>query len=299
MRSTKAFFLALAICLPAAGARTFSDAYAGSQVCQACHADIFTAFMKTPHGPADQGVGAGRAGEWKDHACESCHGAGAKHAGSADPLTILNPAKQVASQVDATCLGCHRSDDTQAGHISGAHSKQGISCIACHQVHANGGRSLMARNNETINAQCAACHGNVLASFQKPYGHRLVANAMSCVDCHNPHGTVRVAINEPVCFRCHGEKRGPFSFEHAPVRMEGCGSCHEPHGSVNPRLLTRHEVRLVCLECHANLPGPNATSAALGVVPPSFHDLRSPRYQNCTVCHQSVHGSYTDRFLIR
>jgi hypothetical protein len=35
------------------------------------------------------------------------------------------------------------------------------------------------------------------------------------------------------------------------------------------------------------------------VVPPAFHDLRSPRYQNCTVCHQKVHGSYADRNLLR
>src|SRR2546430_10607074 len=37
-------------------------------------------------------------------------------------------------------------------------------------------------------------------------------------------------------------------------RFEGCGSCHEPHGSANPRMLTKQEVRFVCLECHANLP---------------------------------------------
>ena len=39
--------------------------------------------------------------------------------------------------------------------------------------------------------------------------------------------------------------------------------------------------------------------SALGVVPPSFHDLRSPRFQNCTVCHQKIHGSYVDRNLLR
>ena len=62
------------------------------------------------------------------------------------------------------------------------------------------------------------------------------------------------AANEPGCFNCHGDKRGPFTFEHAPVRFEGCQACHEPHGSANPRMLTRANVRFVCLECHANLP---------------------------------------------
>jgi DmsE family decaheme c-type cytochrome len=299
MRSIERLLLALMLCSSLGAARKFSDAWVGSQTCEPCHEELFNNVMKTPHGLAEKGIGAGPRGEWKEHVCESCHGPGAKHAGSADPALITNPAKLRSSQADQTCLGCHMGDETHTGRISGTHAKQGISCLACHQVHADGGHALVTRTNEAVNAQCSACHRNAWASFQKPSGHRLAMNAMNCVDCHNPHGETRATVNEPTCFRCHGDKRGPFTFEHAPIRLEGCGACHQPHGSVNPRLLTRHEVRLVCLECHANPPGPNAINAAMGVVPPSFHDLRSPRYQNCTVCHQSVHGSYTDRNLIR
>jgi len=127
---------------------------------------------------------------------------------------------------------------------------------------------------------------------------------MSCVDCHNPHGSIRpkmtrtFSANEPGCFTCHGEKRGPFAFEHGPLRFEGCGSCHEPHGSANPRMLSRQSVQYVCLECHATLPTSNRTGT-IGVVPPGFHDLRSPVYQNCTVCHQKIHGSHADRNLLK
>ena len=106
--------------------------------------------------------------------------------------------------------------------------------------------------------------------------------------------------NEPGCSRCHGDKVGPFPFEHAPVRLEGCGACHQPHGSANPRMLTRQVVRLVCLECHSNLPVPvPPPNATLGTVPPAFHDLRSPRFQNCTICHQKVHGSYVNRDIFQ
>ena len=153
-----------------------------------------------------------------------------------------------------------------------------------------------------VNALCTGCHLDVKAQFAKPFRHKVPENEMTCVACHNPHGSARqsmiqtFAVNEPGCFKCHGDKRGPFTFEHAPVKYEGCGTCHEPHGSVNPRMLSRREVRFTCLECHSNLP---AAKTVAGVVPPAFHDLRLPRYQNCTVCHQKVHGSYADRFLLR
>jgi predicted CXXCH cytochrome family protein len=107
-------------------------------------------------------------------------------------------------------------------------------------------------------------------------------------------------FNEPNCGKCHGDKVGPFPFEHAPVRLEGCGTCHQPHGSANPRMLIRHEVRFVCMECHSNLPVPTpAANSTLGTVGPAIHDLRSPRFQNCTLCHQKVHGSYANRALTK
>jgi len=190
------------------------------------------------------------------------------------------------------------------GRLQSSHAKDQVACTTCHKIHANGPFGLVARKTAAVNAQCATCHTNVWSQFQKPFKHRLPEEAMSCVDCHNPHGTFNprmlqvFAANEAGCFRCHGDKRGPFTFEHAPVRFEGCATCHEPHGSANPRMLARQEVRLVCLECHANLPVAK-TSGVMGVVPPAFHDLRSPRFRNCTVCHQKIHGSHIDRNLLR
>jgi hypothetical protein len=65
-------------------------------------------------------------------------------------------------------------------------------------------------------------------------------------------------------------------------------------------MLIRHEVRFVCMECHSNLPVPQpSANSNLGTVGPAIHDLRSPRFQNCTVCHQKVHGSYVDRALFK
>jgi DmsE family decaheme c-type cytochrome len=277
----------------------FGEDYVGTETCQTCHEDLYNNFAQSPH----KIVNSDKRNPWQGHACESCHGPGAKHAGSVSPDDIRNPAKLTAVQTDKICMSCHLNQTTHSGRIQSSHMKDSVSCVTCHTIHANGPVGLVARTPEQVNKLCSGCHLQVMAQFQKPYRHKIPENAMTCVDCHNPHGSARAAMgqtfaaNEPGCIKCHGDKRGPFTFEHAPVRYEGCPTCHEAHGSVNPRMLTRHEVRLVCLECHANLPV--AVNGKAGVVPPAFHDLRLPQYQNCTICHQKVHGSYVDRNLLK
>jgi DmsE family decaheme c-type cytochrome len=295
---------------PAAAApaapKKFGEDYAGSQTCQTCHEDIWNNYQKSAHTIVETDARGG----WSQHACESCHGPGAKHAGSADAADIRNPKKLVAEQTDKICLNCHLNTTKHSARIQSSHMKDAVSCVACHSIHANGPAGLVPRAAAQVNALCTSCHLSVKAQFAKPFRHKVPENQMTCVDCHNPHGSLRqpmlqtFAVNEPGCYKCHADKRGPFTFEHAPVRYEGCGTCHEAHGSVNPRMLTRHEVRLTCLECHSNMPAVSAAVVAAGnlspgTVPPSFHDLRSPRYQNCTICHQKIHGSYADRNLLR
>jgi DmsE family decaheme c-type cytochrome len=274
--------------------------YVGSSTCQACHEDIFNQVSKSPHHLVDIDKRKG----WEGRTCEACHGPGAKHAESVSAADIQNPAKLAAAAADKLCLACHLNTSTHAGRLQSSHAKDAVSCVACHKVHADNGAHLVERKPEAINQQCSTCHLAVAAQFQRPFHHKLPEGAMSCVDCHNPHGSTRPAMgqafasNEPGCLNCHGDKRGPFTFEHGPVRFEGCQTCHEVHGSANPRMLVRQEVRYVCLECHANLPNGN-TTRTIGVIPPAFHDLRSPRFQNCTVCHQKIHGSYVDSNLLK
>ena len=274
--------------------------FVGSETCHACHEDIFKAFQQNPHHEVETDKKRG----FENNACESCHGPGSKHAESLSAADIRQPAKLTPADADRICLRCHQNQPTQVGRINSSHAKNQVSCTACHSIHKNGPHGLVARTPAQINAQCAGCHTAVWASFQMPYTHRLPQNAMSCVDCHNPHGALLPHMmqatrgNEPGCYKCHGDKTGPFVYPHAAVNLEGCVACHQPHGSANPRMLTRPQVQYVCLECHANLPLPTPTPT-LGTVPPAFHDLRSPRFQNCTVCHQKVHGSYINRDFLK
>jgi DmsE family decaheme c-type cytochrome len=283
--------------------------YATSIVCQGCHEEIYNAFFKrNPHRTLETNKKRG----WEEKACESCHGMGSIHAESVSPADILQPAKIRPAAADRMCLTCHLNQQTQVGRVMGGHARSQVACVSCHSVHATPGPALLPGSLQSApsprvqvqTGTCITCHATAWAEFQKPHRHNLPEGAMTCSDCHNPHGgTNRTAMlntgmGEPGCFRCHTDKRGPFTFEHAPVRLEGCQSCHQPHGSANPHMLTRHEVRFQCLECHSNVTAAagvqSAPSGGLGAVPPAFHDLRSPRYRNCTTCHWKIHGSHVD-----
>jgi predicted CXXCH cytochrome family protein len=75
--------------------------------------------------------------------------------------------------------------------------------------------------------------------------------------------------------------------------VNSCATCHEPHGSINPKMLRRTQVVQLCLECHSMTPGVAA------VQPPAFHDIRTARFRNCTVCHREIHGSNVDPAFFR
>ena len=108
---------------------------------------------------------------------------------------------------------------------------------------------------------------------------------MSCVSCHDPHGTpaeANIAALTPndKCYECHAAKRGPFLFEHAPVR-EDCMTCHDPHGSNHASMLTPAPPRL-CQSCH--LFGHHQT------VPGTDGQIWNVN-RSCVNCHTRIHGS--------
>ena len=99
---------------------------------------------------------------------------------------------------------------------------------------------------------CVSCHAEVKPDFNKPFHHKVLEGVMKCSDCHNPHGgfelkQTRLATGaDAACIKCHADKQGPFTYEHAPLKTEGCSACHTPHGSSNPRLLRYSRVNQLC-----------------------------------------------------
>jgi DmsE family decaheme c-type cytochrome len=276
--------------------------------CADCHGDIVEAFAKNPHARYS---GKGKKPDPND-ICSTCHGDGAKHMESGGDKTLISVPKGAVGAQD--CLSCHENIPAFAngGTDSFSHGVQdsltnsvhansaAVNCLTCHSMHKSAPKSehlLAAAPGEL----CATCHTTQSAAFaNKPYVHRLDRGGMTCLDCHSPHArkgqTVKMTTQgELPCLNCHSEMRGPFVFQHVTGSGGDCLSCHQPHGSNNPNMLLWARVDQLCLSCHSQTGGPKT----YGSQPPSFHDLTSPRYRNCTTCHVAVHGSNLSPGLLK
>ena len=181
---------------------------------------------------------------------------------------------------NAVCLNCHERGERTYWHGS-THDTRGLACTDCHTIM----KSVSAQHQLKTAFEpdtCFQCHKDRRAQMFRPAHMPLREGKLVCTDCHNPHGSATEAllrqnsVNDN-CYTCHAEKRGPFLFEHAPVR-ENCLNCHDPHGSINEHSLKMSVPRL-CYECHTighTQAGPNS----------QFTMGRA-----CLNCHTNIHGS--------
>ncbi len=288
------------------GLPAFASDYVGSAICKGCHADVWNAFHRNPH---YKSISSGKESP-ENTGCESCHGPASDHIDAGGGKATIRAFSQLApAKVLDACLRCHSQTISRSNIRRSVHTSEEVVCTNCHSVHkAPTPKNLLAKKQIDL---CYSCHTSVRAEFSMPFKHRVNEGVIQCTDCHNPHGasapTWRVAsrprmvdqaqANEEPCLKCHVDKRGPFVYEHAAVRVDGCETCHSPHGSTNPRLIKRPVVFTMCLECHNGAPGFGRSNTGV-FEQTSSHNMSSPRYQNCTTCHVRIHGSNTDpRFL--
>jgi DmsE family decaheme c-type cytochrome len=281
--------------------------FVGSEPCKTCHADVWSKFYKNPH---FKSIASGK--ETAEHTgCESCHGPGGAHvAAHGGKATIVAFSQLQPKEILDNCLRCHAQTVSRANIRRSQHTGNDVVCTSCHSIHKSPAPKFLLANVQR--ELCYGCHADVRSQFSMPFKHRVNEGVIQCTDCHNPHGafppTWRIAdrphmmdqalSNEEPCLKCHEEKRGPFVYEHPPVRQEGCEMCHFPHGSPNSRLLRRPVIFTMCLECHNGAPGFSRTGSG-DPTPNSFHDVRSPRFQNCTNCHGHIHGSNVSAFFLK
>ncbi len=294
--------------VPATVAPALPSGYVGSETCATCHEEVSKGFENNLH--TKMALMHGSAGI----TCENCHGPGQAHVeGGGDVTKIFDPAKATPAQVNAKCLGCHAG--THPNFDRSPHAKAGLSCISCHSIHgAEVQKPLPASMNmlgAMSNARSAAdkemllkapqpqlcfqCHGDVKPQFGMPFHHKVNEGLVTCNDCHDVHGAFlpnnlkSTADQNMICTKCHTEVRGPFVFEHAPVKAEGCLSCHSPHGSQNPRMLNMPNINVLCLQCHSQ----QAADAVHGMSSPSSDSVP------CTSCHTYIHGSNMNAAFLR
>ena len=236
-------FAAAAQTPPAPGPQTAAPpanaaGFVGSNVCRTCHADVSQSFYKNAH---FKSVASGKEPPEKT-GCEGCHGPGKAHVEARGGKTTIPHAFSLMTAKAALedCLGCHAADFNRANIRRSEHTLHDVACISCHSIHhSTTPKFLLAKQQHEM---CYGCHSTIRAQFEMPSKHRVNEGFMECSDCHNPHGSFaptwrmgqrprmveQAVTNEEPCLKCHVDKRGPFVFEHAPVRVEGCETCHNP-----------------------------------------------------------------------
>jgi len=231
--------------------------YVGSQVCTGCHANQSTRFgntvmgkifLKNPRNALEKG------------GCETCHGPGSAH-------VAAGGGRGVGGIISFRADDPSRTPEDNNAIMTNVTPKFQLAKL-------------------TEMDTCFQCHKNKRAEIWRSSHMPIREGKMTCSSCHNPHGTYGEALlNEATvndnCYKCHAEKRGPFLWEHPPVR-ESCLNCHDPHGSINDFLLKISRPRL-CQQCHANLTGHPGNPRN----PQSVYAFN----RECQNCHSQHHGS--------
>jgi DmsE family decaheme c-type cytochrome len=195
------------------------------------------------------------------------------------------------ADANTVCLGCH-DNGRQVNWHGSVHDRRNVACISCHSVHS--GQSLRANLKTLRDAEtCYTCHQSIRAKSLRTSHHPVREGKLDCGSCHNPHDSTTPKmvsaqwVNEK-CLECHTEKRGPFLWEHAPVR-ENCLNCHDPHGSNHDKLLVAKQPFL-CQRCHLNTRHPGTLYDGVNALTGTSVSNRAIEH-SCKNCHQNVHGS--------
>jgi DmsE family decaheme c-type cytochrome len=267
----------------------------GADTCLRCHdSGPALQILRTAHAV----TGDART-PFAQHACESCHGASPEHVAShpapgekrAAP-SVIYKGERISSVAERNkvCITCHQGN-ARMNWQGSQHQSNDIACNSCHTLHTV---SDAVRSKETQPQVCFKCHGEQRADSYQYSHHPIREGKVVCSDCHNPHGSAGPKLLKEVrvtdtCYNCHADKRGPFLWEHQPVR-EDCTICHNPHGSVNARLL-KEKIPFLCIDCHAaanDMGGQSANSTNLPAHGSFYYTMGD---RSCLNCHSQIHGS--------
>jgi DmsE family decaheme c-type cytochrome len=265
----------------AAGSVGAQDKKPESADCRGCHEDRLTKIDKTVHAGVTDG-------------CFACHKGAEDHMkgrmdGQETPAP--SPAKMKPVDANAVCQSCHEATHNATWKGS-PHERRGVKCTDCHSVHdfKSERKQLKAASDPDT---CYGCHQAIRAQSLRTSHHPVREGLMTCGSCHNPHDgskpkMIKAEWGTELCLQCHTEKRGPFFWEHAPVR-EACTHCHTPHGSNHDKLLVSQQPWL-CQRCHLNTRHPGTFYSGINAAGEQLTASNRAVEHACKNCHQNVHG---------
>lgn len=261
--------------------------------CTRCHDETedypVLSIFKTVHSAiADSRTG------FAEEGCASCHGDVEDHLDDEEvpPEYTFGGQDDERTSVEKQnegCLSCHEGEANLVEWHGSNHDFGEVACVSCHDIHTDHDQ---VRDNREQLQVCVDCHQETGNAMRRPSRHPVPDGEMACSDCHQPHGSGSIVadlsaptLNE-TCFSCHAGKRGPFLWEHLPVR-EDCSTCHQPHGSVHSGLLEMRSPQL-CQQCHLDeVFGQHAERMF------DRDELESDFVagRSCLNCHSQIHGS--------
>jgi len=292
---------------------------AGSEACGVCHEEPVRNLGSSVHASLLEKEG-----------CERCHGPAAAHVKSGGRSRfVVNPERQDPATASALCLSCHSGGpDHASGWADGPLSRQGLSCLTCHQAHApheSQGRTVPSDQPVVEKARrvgsetCSVCHEDPHPGIERS-PHASLAG--SCEKCHGP-GSAHVVsggsadrILSParlpktrqaaLCLSCHGREPRGIGWhrgEHARAGLS-CTTCHDPLTSRAESSVKREPE--LCATCHQDvaaqfrLPNHHPLDRG-GVTCGSCHDPHSDgvrflslelKKERCFDCHRDKRGPF-------
>src|SRR6267142_4245077 len=232
--------------------------------CVSCHRPYVNSFLMETHGKTAKFLNDSRATMCEScHGNGERHIENREKRIAADdidnPTQLKTPEER--RRANAACLQCHSGDRNRFSWQASEHDRSDMSCMSCHNVHhAKFAQWAMASRERakvegpitdseeikfpdkmlatfSVEETCLRCHTEQRkALFQRSthlFRTELRNMKVDCTSCHNTHdGDGGKMLLEPtvnnLCYTCHAEKRGPFLWDHPPVR-EDCRNCHSPH----------------------------------------------------------------------
>jgi len=266
--------------------------YIGDKECYQCHKMIeYGGYPSSTHGKI---FSTAPRNAQERLGCEGCHGQGGTHAKVAGEdetgpmeLASFKPKPENVKWINETCLSCHEGG-MRVEHWAGSkHQLNDLACTSCHRLHD--------KTEKVAQRVCETCHVKERAKMARSTHKPLREEQMGCKSCHNAHGSageasLQTANLNDTCYRCHADKRGPFLWEHAPVR-DNCATCHDSHGS-NQDAMLKMRLPYLCQSCHM-IPNAGHSNMFDGQALSSLTNANRPIQlgNSCTNCHASIHGS--------